>query len=152
MRRPSLLAIPVLAVLVGSGYALAAGLPGIPKAFQPYKTWRKVNAKPIPPRPRTAHPGNPKNVYASKRPLRGRYPAGTLIVKEGITTAAGRRFVSLIATMRKARGLDPEHGDWQFIEWSRSSPRDRFREVARDAVCWGCHARARATDWVFTTR
>ena len=91
------------------------------------------------PRLRPAHPGT-KNVYASKKSVAGRYPVGTLIVKEGFTTVGGKRFVSLIATMRKQRGLDPAHGNWKFIEWTRSSPNTCFAEIARDATCWGCHA------------
>jgi hypothetical protein len=144
--------VPVaLVALAFAGYALAAGLPGIPKQFQPYRSWHKVNAKPIKPTPTTAHPGV-KNVYASKKKAKGRYPFGTLIVKEGFSTSGGKRFVSLIATMRKARGLDPAHGNWKFIEWTRSSPKARFAEIARDATCWSCHVQAKKTDWVFTTR
>ncbi len=139
-----------LATVCAAGGALAAGLPGIPKRFQPYRSWPRVNAKPIKPTATTAHPGL-KNVYASRRAVGGRYPYGTLIVKEGSTTAGGARFVSLIATMRKTRGADPKHGDWTFVEWTRSSPRERFRVIARDATCWSCHAQAKATDWVFTT-
>ena len=111
----------VLATLALAGYALAAGLPGIPKLYQPYRSWHKVNAKPIPDTPTTAHPAGVKNVFASRRKQGTRYPYGTLIVKEGLTTAGGKRFVSLIAAMRKVRGIDPQHGDWQFREWTRSS-------------------------------
>ncbi len=139
------------ASLLAGGIALGATLPGIPKVFQPYKTWNKVNAKPIPNTRTTAHPGI-KNVYASKKTVKGRYPFGTLIVKEGFSTSGGKRFVSLIATMRKARDLDPAHGNWKFIEWTRSSPTARFAEIARDATCWSCHALAKQKDWVYTTR
>jgi hypothetical protein len=150
MRR--VIAAPVAVALLAAGYGLAAGLPGIPRMFQPYKTWNKVNAKPIRPTPTTAHPAGVKNVYASKRKAGGRYPYGTLIVKEGLSTAGGKRFVSLIATMRKARGIDPQHGNWKFIEWTRSSPGARFREIARDGTCWGCHGLAKKADWVYTQR
>jgi hypothetical protein len=146
------LAAVVSVALSLTGYALAAGLPGIPRIYQPYKSWNKVNAKPILPTPTTAHPGKFKNVYASKRKAGGRYPYGTKIVKEGITTAGGKRFVSLIATMRKVRGIDPKHGDWKFIEWSRPSASSRFDEVARDGVCWSCHALAKKNDWVYSKR
>ena len=40
----------------------------------------------------------------------------------------------------------------KFIEWTRTSPNARFTEIARDATCWGCHAQAKRTDWVYTTR
>jgi hypothetical protein len=148
MRRAEL--ILSLAALAVAGFAFAAGLPGIPKVFQPYRSWHKVNAKPIRPTATTAHPGI-KNVYASKRKVKGRYPYGTLLVKEGFASG-GRKFVALIATMRKIRGVDPSHGDWKYIEWTRSSPNARFTEIARDGVCWGCHVLAKKTDWVFTQR
>lgn len=150
MRR-TLVAVSLVALVLG-GYGLAAGLPGIPRIYQPYKSWTKVNAKPIPNTPTTAHPALLKNVYASKRKAGAKYPYGTLIVKEGLTTAGGKRFVSLIAAMRKVRGRDPRHGDWQFTEWTRSSPTARFSLLAKDATCWGCHALARRNDWVYTKR
>ena len=84
--------------------------------------------------------------------MKGRYPYGAIIVKEGVTGSGGSRFVSLIATMRKVRGVDPRHGDWIFVEYARSSRGERFREIARDATCWGCHQLARKNDWVFTRR
>jgi cytochrome P460 len=135
--------------LAGAGFALAAGLPGIPKVFQPYRSWHRVNAKPIGPTATTAHPGI-KNVFASKRRVKGRYPYGTILVKEGYP--GGKKFLSLIATMRKIRGVDPKHGDWNYIEYTRSDPSERFTEIARDRVCWGCHVLAKKTDWVFTQR
>jgi hypothetical protein len=153
MRR-ALLSVALVALAL-AGYALATGLPGVPKIYQPYRSWHKVNAKPIPDTPTTAHPANPagaKNVYASKRKKGTRYPYGTLIVKEGLTTAGGKRFVSLIAAMRKVRGIDPKHGDWQFREWTRSSPTARFSLIAKDATCWSCHALAKKSDWVYTKR
>jgi cytochrome P460 len=140
------------ATLLIAGVAVAASLPGIPKAFQPYKSWHRVNAKPIPDTPTTAHPAGVKNVYASRRKRGARYPYGTLVVKEGLTTAGGKRFVSLIATMRKIRGVDPRHGDWQFREWTRSSSGSRFSLIAKDATCWSCHALAKKSDWVYTKR
>ena len=150
MRRTLVAAVLVVLALVG--YALAAGLPGIPKPYQPYKSWTKVNKKPIPNTPTTAHPAFVKNVYVSKKKVGARYPYGTLIVKEGLATAGSRRFVSLIAAMRKVRGIDPRHGDWQFTEWSRSSPKARFTLLAEDATCWGCHALVKNRDWVYTRR
>jgi hypothetical protein len=33
-------------------------------------------------------------------------------------------------------------------EYIRGTAAEPFREVARDAVCWGCHGSAATTDWV----
>ena len=126
--------------------AAALALPGIPAYAQSYASWHRVNAKPI--RTAGAHPGV-KNVYVSKRAQRGRYPNGTIVVKEGRDP---RGFVSLIAVMRRQAGSDPAHGNWKFVEWTRAGARERFREIARDSVCWSCHVGAKKTDWVFTTR
>lgn len=145
----SIAALFAVVAVAAMGFSFAAGLPGIPAVFQPYRSWSKVNAKPIRPTPTTAHPGF-KNVYASKRAVRGRYPYGTILVKEGF--APGRKYVNLIAAMRKIRGVDPKHGDWRWIEYTRSAPGERFTELARDGVCWGCHTLAKKTDWVFTRR
>lgn len=128
----------------------AAPLPGIPGYAQQYKRWTKLNAKPIPRRAADPHDGT-KNVYASRLPPRGspRYPVGTVIVKEGFRP--GKRFVGLIAVMRKVKASGPNNG-WVMIEWARSSPTARFTELARGRVCYACHAGARRTDYVFTKR
>jgi hypothetical protein len=73
-----LVAVLVLALAAGS----AAALPGLPQFAQGYTRWTKLNAKPIPPRANDPHRST-KNVYVSKLPNKGRYPVGTVIVKEG---------------------------------------------------------------------
>ena len=146
MRRALVAVAAAAALAAGVAAAAAPKLPGIPAYAQPYAQWHKVNKRPL--TTPGAHPGR-KNVYASKRARRGRYPNGTIIVKEARDPAG---FVSLIAVMRKRAGSDRAHGNWQFIEWTRNSRNARFREIARDGVCWSCHAGAKKTDWVFTTR
>jgi hypothetical protein len=66
------------------------------------------------------------------------FPDGTIIVKEQVEG-------TLVAIMRKTDGIDPEHGDWQWIEY-----RTDGSLVGRDAGCWTCHGDARSTDWVYT--
>ncbi len=127
----------------------AQPLPGLPKYTAGYRTWTKVNRKPIPPRVNDPH-DSVKNVYASKTKRGARYPYGTVIVKEG--SQPGRRFVKLIAVMRKVRGASPRNNDWQMIEWTRSSPRARFVAIASGAVCYSCHVGAKRNDYVFTKR
>jgi hypothetical protein len=125
--------------------------------------WLRLNKKPIPPDSadsRTigfdAH-RSVKNVYVNRgrakltRP-NGRqrlpYPPGTILVKTGRTGST----VTLVAIMRKIKGFDPRHGDWQFVEYKRSSADQRFTTSAslRDGTCWGCHATVAKDDWVFT--
>jgi hypothetical protein len=126
-------------------------LPGLPDYTAGYRDWLLLNEEPIPPNPAgDAHLGT-KNVYASLEADRSSgsavYPDGTIIVKEA--NRPDTDFIGLIAAMRKTAGADPEHGDWVFVEWTRSSPDVRFAETARDAVCWSCHVGAEQTDWVW---
>ncbi len=122
--------------------------PGVPGFVAGYRDWVKLNDAPIPPRSSDPHNGT-KNVYASKeRRASGRFPAGTIVVKDA--TRPGASFIGLIAIMRKERGADPAHGDWVFVEYTRDSRNERFGEQARGAVCWSCHVGALESDYVFT--
>jgi hypothetical protein len=122
--------------------------PGIPGVVAGYRQWVKLNDAPIPPRPSDPHKGT-KNVYASKeRRPSGRFPAGTIVVKDA--SRPGADFIGLIAIMRKERGADPAHGDWVFVEYTRDARNERFREQASGAVCWSCHIGALDSDYVFT--
>jgi Cytochrome P460 len=122
--------------------------PGVPAFVAGYRGWTKLNAAPIPPRDSDPHLGT-KNVYASRDLLaNGRFPVGTVVVKEA--TRPGADFIGLIAIMRKQRGADPEHNDWVFVEFTRESANARFGEQAAGAVCWSCHVGARESDYVFT--
>ena len=128
----------------------AEPLPGLPAYTAGYSAWQRVNRAPIPPRPTGDAHLSTKNVYASARARRGRYPNGTVIVKEGVRT--GTRYVGLIAVMRKVRGASPRNNDWVMIEWVREGARARFDEIARGQVCYSCHVAARSNDYVFTRR
>jgi hypothetical protein len=131
-----------------SGPAVRAPFPGLPGYISGYKRWPRHNRRPIPPRASDPHDSQ-KNIYVSKPLRRGqkRYAVGTVIVKEG--REPGTRFVKLVAVMRKVRGFNRQHNDWQFIEWSRPSRDSRFTEVARGPVCYSCHVGARSRDYVW---
>jgi len=122
-------------------------LPGLPQWTAGYKAWPKVNRAPIPARPSDAHSGV-KNVHASKRARNGRYPVGTVIVKE--VRRPGTSYVGVIAAMRKLPNRRANHG-WEMIEWDRTSARGRFGILASGAICYGCHIGAKP-DYVFTKR
>ena len=126
-------------------------LSGLPAFTAGYDGWLKLNRKPIPPRQSAdAHSGT-KNVYASKkRRPSGSFPNGTILVKEAVRP--GKDFIGLIAIMRKERGLDRDHNDWRFVEYTRDSAGARFAETASDSVCWSCHMGAQQTDyvWIYT--
>jgi hypothetical protein len=124
-------------------------LPGLPADVSGYRRWLRLNAEPIPIHPDAdAHYGT-KDVYVNAAPdTDGRYPDAAVVVKE--STRPGRDFVGLVSIMRKRLASDPEHGDWQFVEYGRAHGDEPFTVVGRDAICWTCHVRAADTDWVFT--
>jgi hypothetical protein len=66
------------------------------------------------------------------------FPENTIIVKEIISSGD-------IAIMRKVKGVDAEHGDWQFIEYKSGGA-----IIGQDSSCWGCHSSAKSTDYVFS--
>lgn len=121
---------------------------GVPGFVAGYRSWMKLNDAPIPPRPSDPHDGT-KNVYASEqRRPNGRFPVGTIVVKDA--TRPGKDFIGLIAIMRKERGADPAHRDWVFVEYTREARNERFQETASGGVCWTCHLGALDSDYVFT--
>ena len=124
---------------------------GLPEGILGYQDWLRLNEPPIPPiEDGDAHLGT-KNVFASREADRSGgaivYPDGTIIVKEA--TRPDSDFIGLVAVMRKEAGADPDHGDWVFVEYTRSGPDAAFGVQARDAVCWNCHVGAQQTDWVW---
>jgi hypothetical protein len=69
---------------------------------------------------------------------------GTLIVKE--STRQGEALPWLIATARK------QGGSWQWNEYTRNFADEDFRHIlAGESVCTGCHVKAQAADWIFTS-
>jgi Cytochrome P460 len=153
-------AVAVAAILAGVGTALASTsktrpLPGLPAYTAGFESWPRLNRRPIPPRQSDPHHGT-KNVYVNQ-PLRriapdGRqrypYPYGTVVVK---TAARGSsRAYSLVAVMRKVRRANPRHNDWVMVEYTRTTPNSRFRQLAAGSICTGCHVQAKRRDYVFT--
>ncbi|MCG9126195.1 cytochrome P460 family protein [Candidatus Poribacteria bacterium] len=132
-------------------------LPGLPDYTAGYDKWLKLNAEPIPPVPGGDPHNGTKNVYVNQERVTiapdGEqtfpYPDGSIVVKEA--TRPNKDYIGLIAIMRKVAGSDPDHNDWEFIEYTRNDPDDDFTILARDRVCWGCHARVEDLDYVFTT-
>jgi hypothetical protein len=122
--------------------------PGVPGYVTGYRSWTKLNDAPIPPRDADPHNGT-KDVYVSREQLaNGRYPAGTIVVKDAVRPGTG--FIGLIAIMRKVPGADPARRNWVFVEYTRDARNERFQEIASGAVCWSCHVGALENDYVFT--
>ncbi len=131
-------------------------LPGLPADVAGYTQWLQLNAEPIPPVPGGDPHNGTKNVYVNKTrediapngEQQFPYPDGSIVIKEAYRP--GKDFVGLIAIMRKKAGVDPDHNDWEFIEYVRNAPDADFSVIAKDGVCWGCHSRVEDVDYVFT--
>lgn len=143
-------ALVVVLAVAAAAVAAAAVRPekdGLPAYVEGYAKWTRVNKKPIA-GGSPAHQGT-KNVHASRRKERGRYPAGTIIVKAA--TPPGRSWVSLVATMRRTRGT--RNGGWRWEEFTRASPSQRFSKIGfPESGCAACHMQAKSNDYVFTRR
>ena len=134
--------------VAGTAAAVAAtsGKDGLPTYVSGYQKWQRINKKPIA-GGSSAHTGT-KNVYSSKRKRGARFPAGTVIVKAG--AQPGKKWIYLIAVMRKVKGSNPAANDWRMIEYTRSSPTRRFSKLAEGRLCLSCHVGAKSNDYVFT--
>jgi hypothetical protein len=130
-----------------------AAPPGTPRYIAGYRKWLKVNRRPIPNSPTTAHPATVKDVFVNRktfpRAAKFRLPYGTILVKEGRSDDGT---VVLLALMRKVKGANPKHNDWVWIEYTRSSASERFGVQAKGAICWGCHQGVAQRDYVWTKR
>ena len=131
-------------------------LPGLPNDIAGYTRWLKLNAEPIPPVAGGDPHNGTKNVYVNQTrdaiapngTQAFPYPDGSIVVKDA--TRPGKDYIGLIAIMRKKAGTDPDHNDWEFIEYVRNAPDAAFSVIAQGRICWGCHAQVKDMDYVFT--
>ncbi|MDQ3163215.1 MAG: cytochrome P460 family protein [Actinomycetota bacterium] len=147
MTRYIALALAATLACFASGAAARPAKDGLPSYVDSYSAWTKVNRKPIA-GGSPAHAGT-KNVYVSKRQRGTRYPVGTIVVKTA--TQPGRRWLSLVATMRRIKGA--ANGGWRWEEFTRSSSSQRFSKIDfPESGCAACHMQAKSNDYVFTRR
>ena len=139
--RGRLALIAVLCGVAGAGAIVATAAPeanGLPAYTDGYRTWTKLNRKPI-------VSGGPhdgvKNVYASRARSGKTYPNGAVIVKS-IAEPGATGLPRDVAIMRKV------NGSWRWIEYRRSG--SRYGVLAKGSLCTSCHMQAKANDWVFT--
>ena len=132
-------ALAAAIVVVAAAQTQANGLPSYTNG---YLGWTKLNAKPV----RGGSPAHSgvKNVYASKRKVRSKYPNGTVIVKTIVQP--GTKYIGQVAVMRKVNGR------WRFVEYSRPSRTARYTVLAQGQLCVSCHMQVKSRDYVFTKR
>lgn len=140
-----ILALVAVAAIASSAVVVAlasTSANGLPSYTNGYKKWKRINKKPFTSTGAlsTAHPGV-KNVYASKRKVRSKYPNGTVIVKT--IQPKGRKGKPFqVAVMRKVKRK------WRYVEYQLSG--SRYTVLAKGQLCQSCHAQAKSTDYVFT--
>ena len=131
----AVVALAASAVVVAVASTTANGLPAYTNGYQKWPAEpQAVHAV----WPSCAHGGR-KNVYVSKRKVGKRFPNGTVIVKTIVKP--GTSYVGQFAVMRKVTGA------WRYVEYERSSATARYG--ARAGHLPGCHAQAKANDYVF---
>jgi hypothetical protein len=145
MRRRILALVAVIAVassaVVVAVASTSAG--GLPSYTNGYQAWPKLNRKPIT-GGSTAHSGV-KNVYASRKRVGSKFPNGTVVVKTIARPGDRPSLPTQVAVMRKLKGT------WRYVEYERSGSRYTPLDLPQ-SLCSGCHAQARASDYVFTKR
>ena len=125
--------------------------------FQNYKSWNKVNEKPI-----TgdlfgvlgeahAGPAGVREVYINNIGKEvsdkgsGSYPVGTMIVKEAYKDG---KLEVLTMMVKRGEGYDPANGNWEyFMSMPDFSGLDKNR--GKIGMCIGCHGQTKNTDYVF---
>ncbi len=141
MRR--ILALVVVAAVASSAVVVAVAstsAKGLPAYTNGYQTWPKLNRKPV--KGGSAAHSGVKNVYASKKRVRSRFPDGTVVVKAIAKPGDRAGMPSQVAVMRKL------NGKWRYVEYELSGA--RYGVLAQGALCQSCHMQAKATDYVFT--
>ena len=134
-------ALAASVAVVALASSSASGLPGYTNG---YEKWPRINRKPFTSTGplSSAHVGV-KNVYASKRKVGAKYPNGTVIVKS--IRRGGSGLPAQVAVMRR------RDGTWRYDEYELSGATYRNLGFSQ-SLCQGCHARARANDYVFTKK
>lgn len=139
-----LVSVAVLAQEAGSGIA---------EDVADYWSWERANAQKSV--EETAHPVA-KDIYfneaAAPSMHEGTFPhaEGSIFVKESLDPMTLQ--VSVITTMRKVAGFNPDGGDWQYGRFERQEGSGfvgGWMNVESAAMCMGCHVDAADKDYTF---
>lgn len=167
------------ALLFSINYFARAETPSAPamvKEVEGYRNWTKVNwepqlmparvstacAMPIPPADDAGDMvGNPHRekfftVYvndigrdAMLKQRNPNFPEGSIIVKEKLPSKESRTPELLTVMIKRARGFNPETGDWEYMVLDGAGTKVEGRGNLQN--CQGCHAANRKTDYIFRT-
>ncbi len=76
-----------------------------------------------------------------------RFPQGTVIVKEKLTTRDSSTPELLTAMIKREKGFNPGSGDWEYLVSNGAGTAVQAR--GRLETCLGCHLSERRTDFVY---
>lgn len=130
--------------------------------FNDFRTWTEVAVNKGPsPSLGEAHHGNnadaTRTIYFKdnqERASDGRFPVGTLVVKE--TKDAAGNTIEVTALVKRGNNFNPDHNDW---EWFMLNPDGTIKVDAgvtfrgaklMDGMCGACHTQAKSDDFIFS--
>lgn len=158
--------------IAGAALFCIAGFTG-ENEFSDYKSWTKANEKPMPmseivakmcvvpsaEQGRSISPDSPHKDYfltvfvsslAAKEFMSKKapdFPVGTRIVKEKLPGEDSKHPELLTAMVKREKGYDSEHGDWEYFVLDGSAAKIQARGKLRS--CQSCHDSQRAKGFVF---
>jgi hypothetical protein len=138
--------------------------------FEKYRSWLQVNKKPMvmessasllcaPPtigRQRTDSPHKDKFIVvfvnqsgsqAMMEQLQPKFPQGSVIVKEKLSSAESASPELLTAMVKREKGFNPAGNDWEFFVLSGDAK--TLQAQGRLDSCLACHTAKRGNDFVF---
>ena len=114
-----------------------------------YKTWTKVNPKPIKGHSKWVNiyvDDAAKDIYLSASGAT--FPVCARIVKTVLIDADSDTVTLLSVMIKMPPGYDPEHNDWYWGEYNKNG--DVAGMTGAVQVCFACHHGAAAADYVFS--
>ena len=75
-----------------------------------------------------------------------KFPVGTVIVKEKLTTAESKDVELLTVMIKREKGYNSEVGDWEFLTFNGAGTETTARGKLEN--CQTCHLVEKSTDYV----
>jgi hypothetical protein len=160
----------VCAGAAAAGVFAFRALPSHSDRIAGYRSWHKVNAKPINMEPYLRalcagpqkwnlgnNPHDPKffTVYVNpvgKAAMLSKsvqtFPIGSVIVKEKLPSLKKGAPELLTVMVKRERGFDTKNGDWEYFTADGKAKETSTENVAK---CQSCHSGVRSNDYVFRT-
>ena len=78
-----------------------------------------------------------------------KYPVGTVIVKEKLSSAEIKHPELLTVMVKREKGYNPKHGDWEYGVFDGAGKKVQARGKLKN--CQSCHQKQAKQDYVFRT-